>query len=1181
MSSTILLAQAPSLVRAALFLCLCVAPVFSGETSVFHRQVADGLPVRLDASGVEIQSTSLDGWVTRLTLTGFGREHELRTVPPSVPRLNQGRVQYDRGPLTEWWLCEGRGLRQGFDLKSPPSPQGSSPLALQLRISGDLLASVHDRGQRATLAAPGDVAVLALRGVVAWDARKRPLKAKLEGSADGRTLTLLVDDRYAIYPVTIDPLITDEIAEVTASNAAAKDQLGRAVSVHGDTLVAGAPQADGAKSNEGRAYVFERHLGGLDAWGERTLLQAFDADGGDEFGSAVAVSGDVAVVGAALDDDQGNASGAAYIFGRNQGGANAWGLVTKLLASGGGKGDQFGAAVALDGDTLAVGAPKEKVGRVYVHRRNQGGADAWGLVKIVVGASASNGDRFGTSVALEGNLLVVGSPNDDSVAANAGAAYVFERNLGGADNWGQRKKLTAPDGMAADQCGTVVDVTGNSVVLGAARSDDGGIGAGKAYLYLSDLGGPDNWGFFKLMQSAPVVAGNQFGVSVAMDGEALAIGAIGDDLMANNGGAVSVYSRNLGGVDVWGFVSKVGASNASNNDIFGQAASLHGTTLVVGAPQTDGAGSNSGSVYVFEVNVAPPPPASTQGVVLIDDGQSNLPIGNSADTRRVAWVDLDNNGLLDLFELNYLGFEGNLAQFQVSLGNFSTSSMLSAPTNALLGIDTSLPADGIPDALPAKGVAFGDWDNDGDQDAYLATGPLLGVPQRNWFVKNQTVEGTPGQFSVHAPGNGIDGDLDHSYDARFSDLNQDGFLDLVVVNRNESNRLYLNEGAALLGQFRPVSDAAASGLAAVSAMNPVNPLTDPFDSLGSRAVEVGDLDGDGDDDVFVVNANAGAQPNQVFVNQGGNQGGQPGDMLALTADDSVDLLGISYGLDLGDLDNDGDLDAFICNRNEVNHLLRNDSLPGGGPKFTRVVGTAVDLDQSGYLGTPVYGDSYDCDIADLDDDGDADIVVVNRVQRNLIYLATTAAPHLLDDPAGAYDRITQGPVQVDRGNTRAVAVADIDVYGPLVRSGVPELALANSGSGLNRYYQNYGRHIEALAGKTVLGSFDPYLWAEGVLSDTSDVTLNISSGQPSSAGEIVVGFAVLNAPFNGGVLVPSPDFSFPFATDAFGNASVLIPGAGIPTGSPVWFQGRVDDAGMAGQPNGSSSLSNPLVIIAE
>ena len=1170
-----------------LLLASGMAPVAaSGEPSVLHRWLDGRHPARFDADGVSVSAAPQLGaepWHVTLRLVGVGREDQLLPPRSAFPAQHAGRIEYARGPLLEWWQVDERGFEQGYVWTHPPRAGGRGWVTMRLDVAGDLRPTVSSDGTQVRFRPVGGHAVLAYRGLQAWDASGRLLRSTIEATADGRGLLLLVDDRGASYPISIDPLLTDQIAELHAAGAASKDEYGSAVSVSGDTVVVGAPRRDGSSSNEGSVYVLERDLGGPDAWGQAKRIDVAAPEANDRFGTAVAVSGDTLAAGEPGDSSLGKNSGAAAIYGRDAGGAGNWGLVKRLVPTGGDKNDEFGSALALEGDLLAVGAPKDREGKVFLHARDQGGADQWGLVAVLQGSGSSNGDRFGAALALSGDLLAVGAYNSDDVAKNAGAVFLFQRDLGGPDAWGEVARLVAPDGMEADLFGYQVSLSGTTLAVGAPRADPFGAASGKAYLFERDFGGPAAWGLFKTLVGEEPSSGDQFGSSIAVRGGSLVVGQLGADSFANNGGSAEVYSRNLGGAGNWGFVSRLGADDAANGDRFATALFLDETTLVVGAPLSDDDGNSSGSAYVYLLDVGSPPPPSSQDVVLLDDGAAHLPVGTGSDTRRIEWVDLDADGDLDLFELNYDGPVGNLVQQNDGAGAFTTHEMLTDPTNALLGIDLSVPSDGVPEALPAKGVAFGDWDGDGDADAYVGTGPTAGLPNRNWFLENRSLQGSPGMFVVHDPGNRIDADLDHTYDARFADLNIDGFVDLVVVNRNEAGRLYMNEGSALLGQFRPIADGANSPVPAIAAMAADNPLADPADLFGSRALEIGDLDDDGDPDVFVVNAGSGPQPNQVFVNQGGAQAGQAGDMLRLQDDDAVDVLGTSYGLDLGDLDNDGDLDAFVVNRNEVDFLLRNDTTAGGDPSFTRIVGTAVDLDQAGYLDTPVYGDGYDCALADLEGDGDLDIVVVNRVQRNLVYLATTSAPTLLDDPAAAYVRITDGSLQQDRGNTRAVAVADIDVYGALGRQGVPELALANSDAGANRYYQNHGAHIEILGGATSQGDTVPVLFAEGRLTETTDVALRVRFAQPGTAGLMVVGLTPGAVPFNGGVLVPSFDVTIPFATDGAGAVDVPmdITGAGLLPGTPLWFQAQAGDDGMLGQPGGAFSLTNALVIVIE
>ena len=224
-------------------------------------------------------------------------------------------------------------------------------------------------------------------------------------------------------------------------------------------------------------------------------LLASAAQAGDLFGESVAISGDSAVVGAIFEDAGGGGAGAAYVFERNQGGAGNWGEVTKLTASDAQGGDFFGQSVAISGDTAVVGAYREDAGgsdagAAYVFQRNEGGADNWGEVKKLTASDAQAGDQFGISVAVSGDTAVVGASTEDAGGDDAGVAYVFERDEGGAGNWGEVKKLTASDAQALDHFGFSVAVSGDTAVVGTPGlpflfAED----AGAAYVFCSDNDG--------------------------------------------------------------------------------------------------------------------------------------------------------------------------------------------------------------------------------------------------------------------------------------------------------------------------------------------------------------------------------------------------------------------------------------------------------------------------------------------------------------------------------------------------------------------------------------------------------------------------------------------------------------------------------------------------------------------
>ncbi|NIV29664.1 MAG: PKD domain-containing protein [Anaerolineae bacterium] len=159
-------------------------------------------------------------------------------------------------------------------------------------------------------------------------------------------------------------------------------------------------------------------------------LTASDGAMNDHFGVAVAIDGNVVVVGALFDDDSGDNSGSAYVFGRNQGGADQWGEGTKLTPSSGAAGDRFGASVAIGGGTAVIGADGDDdngsdAGAAYVFERDLGGADQWGEATKLAPVDIAAGDHFAVSVVISGDTVVVGADGDDGNGSDAGAAYVY------------------------------------------------------------------------------------------------------------------------------------------------------------------------------------------------------------------------------------------------------------------------------------------------------------------------------------------------------------------------------------------------------------------------------------------------------------------------------------------------------------------------------------------------------------------------------------------------------------------------------------------------------------------------------------------------------------------------------------------------------------------------------------
>ena len=382
---------------------------------------------------------------------------------------------------------------------------------------------------------------------------------------------------------------------LTASDAEGGDNFGQTVAISGDTAIVGSSRLP---RNAGAAYIFQRDEGGTGNWGEVKKLTASDGGAGDGFGRYVAISGETAVVGApavALRVGSPDVVGSVYIFERDEGGAGNWDEVKKLTASDAQAGDVFGKSVSISGDTAVVGTLSEAA---YVFGRDEGGAGNWGEVKRLTASDAHAFAGFGGSVAISGDTAVVSASGDDAGGERAGAAYVFQRDEGGAGSWGEVKKLTASDADAFAMFGLSVAVSGDTAVVGSINDAAGNL-AGAAYVFQRNQGGPGNWGEVKKLISPDLQRGDLFGDSVAVSGDTAIVGALHEDAGADAAGAAYVFERNQGGPDNWGEVQRLTASAAQHYGQFGQSVAVSGDTALVGADAEDvGA---SGAAYVLAV----------------------------------------------------------------------------------------------------------------------------------------------------------------------------------------------------------------------------------------------------------------------------------------------------------------------------------------------------------------------------------------------------------------------------------------------------------------------------------------------------------------------------------------------------------------------------------------------------
>ncbi|MEZ4224258.1 MAG: FG-GAP repeat protein [Polyangiaceae bacterium] len=508
-----------------------------------------------------------------MSLAGVGCDGELEAAVPTEPSYFANRVTYLRptsgGLVQEWYVTGPMGLEQGFTLPERPAcaAKNSNVLlevafrGLKVSVNGDALALEGQGGQ-----------VYRYSDLYASDATGTSLLARMEPRGEDR-IRLVVDVSQARFPVQVDPLVGVQQAKFLPVSGAAYDWFGYAVAVSGDTALVGAPANDDLDVGAGAAYVFERTGA---SWSQQAKLLASDGAVSDEFGYSVALSGDTALIGAWLDQDQGFATGSAYVFERK---GSTWFEQAKLVASDQAGKDYFGHAVALSGDTALVGALQdddkgENSGSAYVFQRT---GSSWSQQAKLVASDGLADDEFGTSVALDGDTAVVGAPRNFK---SGGAAYAFVRT---GTTWSQQAKLLPT--VTGTTFGMATSLSGETALIGAPAS------TGSVYAFVRSGA---SWSLqWKLDASA---LGNKvIGNAVAIRGDTAVVGVPHEDGGGIESGSVYVYKR-IGAT--WAVETKVAASDGKNYDRLGASVALDGNTVVTGTFGDD-KGVDSGSAYAF------------------------------------------------------------------------------------------------------------------------------------------------------------------------------------------------------------------------------------------------------------------------------------------------------------------------------------------------------------------------------------------------------------------------------------------------------------------------------------------------------------------------------------------------------------------------------------------------------
>jgi len=383
-------------------------------------------------------------------------------------------------------------------------------------------------------------------------------------------------------------------SKLIANDGAAGDSFGFSVALSGDTALIGAfkDDDDTLGVDAGSAYVFVRSA---KIWKQQAKLTAIDGAANDTFGGNVALFGDTAVIGAMRDDDKGENSGSVYMFTRSEG---DWSQFSKFTATDTVEGDAFGQSIALAADTMVIGAPRDDdqgkdSGSAYVFTRS---GKVWSQQAKLTAADGAEGDLFGISATLSGNTLLVGADLNDEKANNAGAVYVFERS---GNNWYQQAKLMAADGGDTDIFGVRVALSGDTALISARRDDDDlmGVDAGSAYVFTRS---GKKWHQQAKLTAPDGEADDRFGRSVAIKDNTAIIGAMHHDDQGDNSGAAYLFVRSG---NIWSHQTTLMAEYGASGDLFGFSVAISKDTVLVAATGSGDNGDESGSAYLFELDV--------------------------------------------------------------------------------------------------------------------------------------------------------------------------------------------------------------------------------------------------------------------------------------------------------------------------------------------------------------------------------------------------------------------------------------------------------------------------------------------------------------------------------------------------------------------------------------------------
>ena len=871
-------------------------------------------------------------WRLRLRTRSFGRMGDPIELGSARVSASENRIELDHGRLREWFVNEERGLEQGWTIASAPS--GVEPVWIGLEVGGALGLRIDEGGRSGRFVDAAGEYCLRYTGLTAFDATGRELEARLAPSPEG--VGIAIDDAGAVYPLTVDPVLTWPAwtAESDQAGAFFGVRLATAGDVNGDgygDVIVGAYFHDNGQTDEGRAFVYLGSGAGLatsPAWTAESD-QAFSS-----FGSSVATAGDVngdgygdVIVGAYGYDNGQTNEGRAYVYlgsGAGLATSPAWTAESDQTIGVSSLYPEFGSSVASAGDVngdgygdVIVGAfsyanGQTGEGRAFVYLGSGSGlatSPAWTAESDQVNAA------FGFPVATAGDVngdgygdVIVGSINYSNDQTFEGRAFVY---LGSGAGLATSAAWTAESDQAGTffsnpafcaSVATAGDVNGDGysdVIVGASQYDNGQTDEGRAFVYLGSGAGLATGAAWTAESEQ---AGAGFGMSVATAGDVngdgfsdVIVGASQYDNGQTDEGRAFLYLGSDAGLSTSAAWT---AESDQASALYGRSVSTAGdvngdgySDVIVGAWLYDNLQTDEGRAFLYLGSGAG---LSTSTAWTAEGDQDGATFGWSVSTAGdvngdgysdviVGATNYDNGQTDEGRAFLYLGSGAGLASSATWTAESDQAHSSFGQSVATAG---DVNGDGYSDVITAAFLYSNNETDEGRAYVYLGSGTGLSTSAAWTAESDQTIAFFGNSVSTAG------------------DVNGDGYSDVIIGAFNHGNG-QTSEGRAY------VYLGSGAGLSASAAWTAESNQADA--QLGTSVATAGDVNGDGYSDVLVGADrydNGQMDEGRAFLYLGSGTGLSTSAVWTAEGDQVSSFLGFSVAT-AGDVNGDGYSDVIV------------------------------------------------------------------------------------------------------------------------------------------------------------------------------------------------------------------------------------------------------------------------------